>query len=612
MARQRIREALYVNAQGRSQLSGAPLGSTWETDHKVPRAAGGSDDIFNLQALTGDENRAKSMANPPDPRAWQEEFIYAWRRDTSASFLLVALPGAGKTVAALMAAREWIAEHPERRKVVIVVPTDALRNQWQSEAAALFGLQFQTRECDHWKSEMVGFVLTYQGLPGHAPLWQLRCHETDVLVICDEIHHAGDENQWGFHLRECFSAAGRRLVMSGTPFRGDSTRIPFVDYDGEGWCVANYRYDYPRAIRDGVIRVVRFQHERGIVRRLSMTGEENLELSSEVSEAAASEALSRILRPGKYTAELLRLAHAQLLRCRETMPRAGGLAICIDQDHAQRIAQQLKGITGEAPDLVISDGDRATSTVDAFRESNQLWVVAVKQISEGVDIKRLIVEAYLTTAKTPLFFRQAVGRIVRNMGTPEDMEAYCFIPDHPILVQHARQITEAQAQAIEDESDDEFDDAIRRTLWDPPLFSSDIIIGTEHTGTAGTIIEGESLSPATAAEVAALARELVLSEVQALRVYKKYHGQPAAAAPGSGELRSPQRPLEKQMDDARKALDGKVKRIAFRLLKDDPEKFQKLNNYVGRFIGKWDRQLFTLDECRRAIERLDLLKVSDL
>ena len=549
------------------------------------------------------------MAHPPKLRDWQQEFLQSWRRDTSPSFLLVALPGAGKTVAALSAAKEWIDDDPTRRKVVVIVPTDALRNQWQSEAAALFGMQLQTREFLSWKSEMVGFVLTYQCLANHAPLWQLRCSQYQILVICDEVHHAG-ENEWGYHLRECFSAAARRLVMSGTPFRGDSTRIPFVNYDSEGICVAHSRYDYPRAIRDGVIRVVRFQHERGIVRRL--TGD--VELSSALPEDEANDALRQILRADRYTEALLRLAHTQLQYCRESMPTAGALAICFDQAHAVQIARQLQRITGQSPDVIVSDGDLATSTVESFRESPRQWVVAVRQISEGVDIKRLMVLAYLTWTRTPLFFRQAVGRIVRTMGTPEDMEAYCFIPDHPTLVRHAQQITEAQAQAIEDETDEEFERSIRRSLQ-PSLFPSDDVLGTEHTGTAGTIIEGCTLTPEIGAEVAAVARELQCSESIALRVLRKYGHQPTtAAAPpsSSGEFRSPQRPLEEQLDDARGAVHRKVKRIAYQLLPDDPNRFKRLNNYIAKFIGKWDRRQFSLDECRRAVAQLDAVTASDL
>lgn len=604
----RKREALFVHAEGRSVLSGEPLESTWEVDHKIPRAAGGSDDVVNLQAVTADENRAKSMAHPPRLRTWQEKFLDKWRRETASSFLLVALPAAGKTYAALTAAQEWITTDPANRKIVIVVPTDALRTQWQQEAAQVFGMQLQARDWSTtFKSQMAGVVLTYQGLMGHSQLWQLQCNKYQILAIFDEVHHAGDCNEWGFQLKECFSRASRRLAMSGTPFRGDNTRIPFVNYDGDGYCVPHDRYDYPEAIRDGVIRVVRFQHERGIVRQSTVRGEEQIQLSSDTSEDEANEALRQIIRPGRYTKELLSLANSQLRRCREDMPFAGGLVICADQDHAQNIAKQLEQVTGTPPDIIVSDDDRATSTVKEFRESSRQWVVAVRQISEGVDIKRLMVLVYLTNTRTPLFFRQAVGRIMRTLGTPEDMESYCFIPDHPTLVQHAQQITNAQIQALEDESDEECQRALREL--EDTLFPSNIVLGTEHTGTAGTIIEGETLNPVMSDEVANISKVIKVPAHVALRIYKEYGRLPAPVL--ATEQRSPQRPLEDQLDDLGRALQRSVSRVSYRLLPDDGDRFKKINLYVNRFIGKRNRKDFTCDEYRRAIAKIETLKHGD-
>ena len=40
-------------------------------------------------------------------------------------------------------------------------------------------------------------------------------------------------------------------------------------------------------------------------------------------------------------------------------------------------------------------------------------MVAVRMVSEGVDVPRLSVGVYATNASTPLFFAQAIGRFVR-------------------------------------------------------------------------------------------------------------------------------------------------------------------------------------------------------
>jgi superfamily II DNA or RNA helicase len=601
----KLRAELFVVADGRSDASGAPLDpEAFEVDHIIPRAAGGTDEATNLRVTTPDENRAKAAACPPPLREWQAQFIRKWRAKTTTDFLLVALPGSGKTVAALSVAQEWVDAHPGERRVLIVVPTDALRTQWQEEAAQSFGLQFQTKEFFTFKSQYHGGIVTYQLLASQPNTYKRLCCTHDVLVICDEIHHAGDANEWGAMLREAVTPAARRLLMSGTPFRGDRTRIPFVDYDGSGVCVADDRYDYPRAIRDGVIRVVRFQHDKGIVRRMGAAGiEESPELNSDLQDDEASELLRPLLlTPGNYTEALLRAAHERLLECRRTMPSAGALALCIDQSHAERIARQLEHLIGAPVDLVVSDDDRATSTVKAFRASTRPWVVAVRQISEGVDIKRLMVLAYLTTTRSELFFRQAVGRIVRNQGTDYDIESYCFIPDHPTLVRHAQHITEAQAQAIEDDPEDPLcrgprDDTAPR-LWP-------IVIGTDHTGMAGSIIEGERLAPDDAMFVQQVAREEGAPEHLAWRLFRRFRAMAPPTVPVSPGIRTHVRPLEDQETAMRQAVLKATQRAAYRLT-DTPD-FAHVNHLINTHIGK-RRELFTLDDCRRAILFADALK----
>src|SRR5580765_4991759 len=120
----RIREAVYVHQRGRSALSGELLDEHWELDHRIPLTRGGSNDITNLQALTRSENRMKSDHYPPPLLDWQREFLAKWNNSDATSFLLVALPGTGKTIASLTVAANWIRDNPERRQVLVIVPTD--------------------------------------------------------------------------------------------------------------------------------------------------------------------------------------------------------------------------------------------------------------------------------------------------------------------------------------------------------------------------------------------------------------------------------------------------------------------------------------------------------
>lgn len=65
-------------------------------------------------------------------------------------------------------------------------------------------------------------------------------------------------------------------------------------------------------------------------------------------------------------------------------------------------------------------------------------MVAVRMVSEGVDVPRLMVGVYATSAATPLYFAQAVGRFVRTRRPGET--ASIFLPSVPRLLSHAAEL----------------------------------------------------------------------------------------------------------------------------------------------------------------------------
>ena len=65
-------------------------------------------------------------------------------------------------------------------------------------------------------------------------------------------------------------------------------------------------------------------------------------------------------------------------------------------------------------------------------------MVAVRMVSEGVDVPRLAVGVYATTISTPLFFAQAVGRFVLSRRRGET--ASVFVPTIPMLLTFANEM----------------------------------------------------------------------------------------------------------------------------------------------------------------------------
>jgi hypothetical protein len=108
------------------------------------------------------------------------------------------------------------------------------------------------------------------------------------------------------------------------------------------------------------------------------------------------------------------------------MPDAAGLILASDQDDARAYAKIVRRVTGKAPELILSDDPKASKKIERFANGSARIAVCVRMISEGVDVPRAAVLAWMTSYRTPLFFAQAVGRVVRARAPHES--ATVFLP----------------------------------------------------------------------------------------------------------------------------------------------------------------------------------------
>jgi hypothetical protein len=151
---------------------------------------------------------------------------------------------------------------------------------------------------------------------------------------------------------------------------------------------------------------------------------------------------------GEWLATVLLQANERLTLLRRHQPDAGGLVIAADQPHAQGIADLLRYRCGVRATVAVSDDPLSSSRIARFAASSDPWIVAVRMVSEGVDIPRLRVGVYATTTTTELFFRQAVGRFVRwTPGVPRQ-KAYLFVPDDVRLRTWATQLADARRHSL--------------------------------------------------------------------------------------------------------------------------------------------------------------------
>lgn len=394
-------------------------------------------------------------------RQWQqkcwtvlERYLFT-ARDT---FLCVACPGAGKTRLASYASHFMLRE-TDINYVIIVCPSEHLTVQWYREAAR-YGIHLGIKPDKDGTAlvlpdDMHGMVVTYQAIAANTKAFQTACQRKKVLFIGDEIHHAGNQLAWGEALQTAFEKARFKLLLSGTPFRSDNKVIPFVTYeqteDGTMRSKADYSYGYGDALfQQDVVRQIWFPTFDADAEWYSNGQIMRARFNDDLSPKQSSELLRTVLWSEDWLSEVLRDASRKLDGIREAgHTNAGALTICVDKKHAELVAAVLRRI-GEKCTVVTSDDPFASSLIEQFRDGTDRWLVAVRMVSEGVDIKRLRVGVYATNILTEMYFRQVVGRFVRHDSSldTDDQSASLYFPKDPRLYAYAQGIREEREHVL--------------------------------------------------------------------------------------------------------------------------------------------------------------------
>lgn len=377
-------------------------------------------------------------------RVWQQKALADFQVAQDhrlKNYLAFVTPGGGKTLFALRAARNML-DREEIRQIVVTVHTHNLRLQWIEKAADQGIILTNNIGRDDGQH---GFVVTYQQLGD--PKTAESVHEATrgtrrCLSIIDEIHHAAESKTWGEGLQQAFRDSWRRLLLSGTPFRRDEARIPFVDYRG-GIARPSFSYGYMDALNDGIVAPIYFPTFDGRARWRFGDQEFHETANSHRSQSHQDRHLNTLLRSDSWLKTVLRSASDRLDELRQHQPNAGGLVVARDQNHARHIHMLLARFAGRREvALAISDENDAHDTIEMFDGDATKWLVSVRMVSEGVDIPRFRVGVYASNYLTELFFRQVVGRLVRVDRQFEDQSSFLYLPAHGTLAEYARMLTE--------------------------------------------------------------------------------------------------------------------------------------------------------------------------
>ena len=444
-----------------------------------------------------------TAAGPTSLRAWQGHALDRLAGWQDGPFLISAAPGAGKTRPALELAAELLRRR-EAGRVVVLCPTTPLTRQW-AIAASASGVQLAPdAKGPKPPRGFHGVAVTSARVASDPDAWAAQV-TPETLVVVDEAHHLGEDLAWGSGFQRAFARARRWLLLSGTPFRSDATPIPGVRYDGEGVVVPDVSYTYAQAVADGICRPVAFVTFDGTLSWRS--GEDVIESSFEtvLTPREASRryrtAISTELPDG--LPRIIREADAKLQALRASGHRdAGALAVAADSTHAKAIAKLIGETTGRAPVVVLHTDNGAARKLAQFRGSAEPWIVAVNMVSEGVDIPRLRVGVYATAAKTPLIFRQIIGRFVRTAPGSGAEPSWVYLPADQVLRTHATEVESELRHALRpDEPGEGLDDPPERRETEPSDPAAEFVPLSAEFASQMTLFGAPQAAPITAAQV---------------------------------------------------------------------------------------------------------------
>ncbi len=485
-------------------------------------------------------------------------------------FLVSAAPGAGKTRPALeLAGRELTAGRVT--SILVVCPTAPLTRQW-ARAASRLGLELAPdAPTPRPPRGFHGVAVTYARIARSPSAWA-RAVRPDTLVVADEAHHLGEELSWGESFVRALGSCRRWLLLSGTPFRSDAAPIPGVRYDRGGLAEPDVTYTYAEAVRDGVCRPVAFIAYDGTLSWRS--GDDVIEagfdtvLSGREASRRYRTAISTELPDG--LPRILREADARLRQVRRAHADAGGLVVAADADHARRIAALLREAIGRTPVVVLHTDPRAAARLADFTRASDPWIVAVNMVSEGVDIPRLRVGVYATAAKTPLVFRQIVGRFVRTIPGQPAEPSWLYIPADPVLRDHAASVEQELRHALRPDEE----------RWDEPPERDE---------------SERSEAPAFVPLSADVAPQMTL-----------FGPPPAATATAAAPPAPAPAPAEEELPafERRARLRDERHRLVSEVRRRDGTSHREVNAWLNRTLGIQSVEQATLDQLERSVELL--------
>jgi superfamily II DNA or RNA helicase len=380
------------------------------------------------------------MNSLPDLRHWQKIAMKRWFENENKGCIEVAT-GGGKTTFALAAFAELLKIKPDL-KIVVIVPTTALADQWFVNFQEDLGINeieiknLTTSNLNPDKKVNIVIINT-------ARSFNEKCEDSkNVFLVLDECHRAGSSE----NSKALFSEAYATLGLSATPFREFDDGFKLFIEPKIGPVIFSYSLD--DAIRDGVLTSMTITNIR--IPLLDSEQAEYNELSGKIGRAYGQEADRNII--DSLLRKRARLYNNAFYRIPTILSILEGFRgeRCLVFVESISAAEDAKKLLDEQEHSVtiyhsqLSDSMRR-SNLRLFRKGVFEVLIACRALDEGFNVPeaRIALIGAGTSSKRQRI--QRIGRVLRSMTGKENAEVitiYATDVEEARLAQESQQLSD--------------------------------------------------------------------------------------------------------------------------------------------------------------------------
>lgn len=365
-------------------------------------------------------------------------------------------PGGGKTLMCSLFANE-LADGGLIQQVLVVVPNDPLRVQMErgfhdkERGLTRYLKQATSQGTLPGLGKPFGKVITYQSLMNARFVKRLVSwmKKSPTLVIFDECHHLCTNKAWENGATPLVEAAAHVLCQSGTLWRWDEERIPFISYDADNRARVDIRYSRPEALAEQAILPVEFKLFDGkAIYQHREVPHESMLSSAPLKEQAR--ALATALNSDNYAEAFLVHALSDWEKYNSSHP-SRAIIVCKNKKLArQALAVARQRFEKHNPVLSVSGETGSNRAILAFIKGINQILVTVKKAYEGLDVREATHLIYLSDVRSTPFLDQVIARITRfNPNSAllwNDQRGYVYAPDDHHMRHYVNTTHDEQAE----------------------------------------------------------------------------------------------------------------------------------------------------------------------